>query len=74
MTEEATEAAAAEPTEATAAEPTEAAAAEPTEAAAGWKTEAEAPASAALCGLGNGQEATGEPIRRGRSRRRDWAG
>ena len=61
MTEEATEAAAAEPTEAMAAEPTEAAAAEPTEAAAA-ETEAEAPASDALCGLGNGQEATGEPI------------
>jgi branched-chain amino acid transport system substrate-binding protein len=54
--------AAAEPTE-EAAEPTEAAAAaEPTEAAVA-ETEAEAPSGGeVLCGLGNGQEATGEPI------------
>ena len=48
------------PAEAAAAEPTEAAA-EPTEAVTA-EAEAEAPASDALCGLGNGQEATGSPI------------
>jgi len=63
-----TEAAAAKPTTAPAA-PTVAAAAKPTEAVAAKPTTAPAAPAAATgapkCGLGNGQKATGEPIRLG---------